>query len=115
LPRKYDHHKHLDASQPHRRWYKTARWQKLRWSILTRDRFTCQMPGCGKMEPDTSKLVCDHKEQHHGNEAKFWSGPFQTLCKDCHDSLKQGVEKAGYVKGSDNSGRPTDPNHHWNR
>lgn len=70
--------------------YKTARWQKLRWSILVRDLFTCQE--CKGIEADTSQLVCDHIEPHKGDEAKFWAGPFQTLCKHCHDSLKQREE-----------------------
>lgn len=89
--RKFDHHKRLDAEQPWRRWYKTARWQRLRWSVLVRDMFTCQM--CKRVEPDTSKLVCDHVTPHKGNEARFWSGPFKTLCKDCHDSHKQASDK----------------------
>lgn len=80
-----------DDTQPWRKWYKTARWQKLRMTILVRDLFTCQM--CKKLEINTSQLVCDHKEQHHGNEEAFWSGPFQTLCKPCHDSTKQKEER----------------------
>jgi 5-methylcytosine-specific restriction endonuclease McrA len=80
-----------DDTQAHRRWYKTARWQKLRWSVLVRDLFTCQM--CKGIQADTSQLVCDHIDQHHGNEAKFWAGPFQTLCKPCHDRTKQCQER----------------------
>jgi len=79
-----------DETQAWRAWYKTARWQKLRWSILTRDLFTCQM--CKRTEADISQLVCDHVEPHRGNEAKFWAGPFQTLCKACHDQDKQRQE-----------------------
>lgn len=79
-----------DASQAWRAWYKTARWQRLRWSILVRDGFTCTM--CGGIEADTSQLVCDHIERHGGDEGKFWAGPFQTLCKPCHDGTKQRVE-----------------------
>lgn len=78
--------------------YKTKRWQDLRWSILVRDRFTCQMVGCGKLETDTSQLVCDHIEPHRGDEQRFWSGPFQTLCKRCHDSLKQKEERGHAVQ-----------------
>ena len=80
------------ANEPaHKRWYKTARWQKLRWSVLVRDMFTCQ--SCGKIEHDTSKLHCDHIDPHRGDEAKFWAGPFQTLCANCHNSMKQSQEK----------------------
>lgn len=36
-------------ARPYRQWYKTARWQRLRWSVLVRDLFTCQWPGCGRI------------------------------------------------------------------
>lgn len=91
MPRKYDHHAKLDKEQPWRRWYKTARWQKLRWSVLTKGRFTCRL--CKRTETDTSRLVCDHVLSHKGNERLFWSGPFQVLCKDCHDGTKQSIDK----------------------
>lgn len=80
-----------DQTQEWRRWYKTARWQRLRWSVLLRDLFTCHM--CKRIQSDTSKLVCDHTERHGGDEAKFWAGPFQTLCADpCHNKHKQQME-----------------------
>ncbi len=78
-----------------RSWYKTARWQKLRMSVLIRDRFTCQMAGCGRIEPNTSLLVADHKIAHRGDEALFWDERnLQCLCKTCHDKLKQKEERA---------------------
>lgn len=84
-----------DAGAPWRRWYKTARWQALRLKIFVRDRFTCQMAGCARIEGDTSKLVCDHKTPHRGDERLFWDeANLQTLCKPCHDSLKQAAEQA---------------------
>lgn len=73
-------------------WYRTARWQKLRWSVLVRDLFTCQL--CDHIEPDSARLVCDHVTPHRGDEAAFWAGPFQCLCKPCHDSQKQKEESA---------------------
>lgn len=76
-----------------RKWYKTSRWQKLRWSILVRDCFTCQM--CGKLEGNASQLVADHKCRHRGNEAMFWDAAnIQCVCKPCHDGEKQMREKA---------------------
>jgi 5-methylcytosine-specific restriction enzyme A len=82
---------HRDATQVWRGWYKTARWQKLRWSVLVRDMFTCAM--CHRIESNTSQLVCDHVEPHRGDEALFWHGAMQTLCKPCHDRHKQRVER----------------------
>ena len=85
--------RYRDATQPWRAWYKTARWQKLRWSVLVRDNFTCKM--CGKVDVSKGGLHCDHVEPHHGNEEAFWAGPFQTLCAHCHNSLKQRSERRG--------------------
>ncbi len=77
--------------EAYRKWYKTARWQKLRWSVLVRDLFTCQI--CGRLRGGTSKLFCDHVERHNGKGAAFWAGPLQTLCADpCHNTHKQRLE-----------------------
>ncbi|WP_246690813.1 HNH endonuclease [Neorhizobium alkalisoli] len=88
-------HRERDANLEHRKWYKTARWQKLRMSVLVRDMFTCQMVGCGRIEADTSQLVADHKTPHHGDERLFWDDQnLQCLCKPCHDRLKQKEERS---------------------
>ena len=81
--------------RPWRRWYKTARWQKLRIRVLVRDLFTCQMRGCGRIEPDTSKLVADHRKPHRGDEQLFWDeANLWTLCAACHSGAKQREEAA---------------------
>lgn len=47
------------------------------------------------MEADTSRLVCDHIKPHRGDERLFWDrANLQTLCKPCHDSLKQVEEQS---------------------
>lgn len=80
--------------QEWRRWYKTARWQRLRMSVLIRDLFTCQR--CWRIEADTSQLVADHRRAHRGDEALFWDQlNLQCLCKRCHDSAKQREEHRG--------------------
>lgn len=82
--------------KPWRQWYKTARWQRLRWRVLVRDLFTCQRPGCGRVEADTALLVADHVEPHRGDEALFWAeGNLQCLCKPCHDGWKAQIEARG--------------------
>lgn len=92
-----ERHRKRDRTQPWRAWYKTARWQKLRMSVLVRDLFTCQMKGCGRIEADTSQLVADHKVPHHGDEALFWNeNNLQCLCKPCHDKLKQAEERRSH-------------------
>lgn len=83
-----------DAEQAWRKWYKTARWQKLRWSVLVRDLFTCCR--CRRIEGNTSLLVADHVKPHRGDETMFWDAEnLQCLCKPCHDRDKQAEERAG--------------------
>jgi 5-methylcytosine-specific restriction protein A len=80
--------------EPWRRWYRTARWRSLRMAVFKRDRFTCRMPGCGRIDGNTSRLVCDHVAPHHGDETLFWEPKnLQTLCKPCHDGAKQSIER----------------------
>lgn len=83
------------AYSPWRRWYNTARWRKLRMATLIRDALTCQWPGCGHLEGDTALLVADHRTPHRGDPALFWDATnLWTLCKPCHDRLKQREERA---------------------
>lgn len=79
---------------PWRRWYKLARWQELRLQIFERDGFTCQRKGCGVLVGDTAQLVCDHVKPHRGSPLLFWDqANLQTLCKPCHDAIKQREEQ----------------------
>jgi 5-methylcytosine-specific restriction protein A len=81
------------AAVPWKAWYKTARWRALRLKVFLRDLFTCRK--CGRLEGDTSKLVCDHVDPHRGDERKFWDeANLQTLCAGCHNKLKQAEEQA---------------------
>lgn len=48
---------------------------------------------CLKDDTVTAASVCDHIEPHRGDVGKFWSGPFQSLCSPCHNSLKQSEER----------------------
>lgn len=93
-------------------WYKTARWQRLRATHLASEPL-CRM--CASKGRVTVATVCDHIEPHRGDVTKFWSGPFQSLCKAHHDSTKQSEEARGHVKGCDAAGRPLDAKHPWNR
>lgn len=67
----------------YRRLYKTARWQRLRDSVL-REQPLCER--CLHMEMVEPATVVHHKDGgHKGDVDKFWSGPFEALCKPCHD------------------------------
>lgn len=81
---------------PWKAWYKTARWQRLRWKVLARDLFTCQK--CRKTETNTALLVADHIKPHKGDPILFWDeANIQCLCKRCHDSEKQREERSRKV------------------
>jgi 5-methylcytosine-specific restriction protein A len=81
-------------SEPaYKRWYKTARWQRLRAQQLL------DQPLCVMCKPRlVAATVCDHEHPHRGDEELFWSGPFQSLCASHHNSDKQRMEKGGKPK-----------------
>ncbi|MEL6284357.1 MAG: HNH endonuclease [Pseudomonadota bacterium] len=79
------------AGQPWRGWYKLARWARLRARQLQRQPL-CEM--C--LERGVTKLaeVVDHIKEHKGDPRLFWSSDnHQSLCKRCHDSEKQALER----------------------
>lgn len=69
------------------RLYNTPEWRAIRREVLARD------PVCRFCKKEKSTTV-DHIERHRGDPAKFFRGPFQGLCKRCHDSIKQIWEKS---------------------
>lgn len=99
IARHSDAEGHSQALEPWRPWYATSRWRQLRLEIFERDLFTCQMPGCGTLVSlDVASplplATCDHRIPHHGDEALFWDrANLQTLCKPCHDKVKQRLER----------------------
>ena len=101
-----------DEALAYRAWYRTARWQRIRAEQI-RDEPLCAM--CARQGRVTAATVCDHVERHNGDPVKFWSGPFQSLCKPHHDRDKQQVEHRGYSSEVGADGYPIDPNHPANR
>lgn len=96
MPKTEQERDRFRGKQHWRKWYSTARWKKLRWSVLLRDAFTCQR--CGRLEGDTSQLVANHKRPHRGNETLFWDDRnLETACKPCHDGAIQSEERRGVV------------------
>ena len=92
--------------------YKTNRWRAIR------ERQLAEHPLCAmhlQQGKHVRATVCDHVERHGGDEQRFFAGPFQSLCKACHDGPKQSQEHTGQMLGSDANGWPLDPNHFWNR
>lgn len=91
--------------------YNNTRWRRRRALQLSHEPL-CRM--CLEMGRYTEATVADHVEPHNGDMVKFWSGELQSLCATHHSSTKQRYEKTGVVSGSDVSGAPLNPRHHWN-
>ncbi len=103
------------------------KWQKSREGHLRLFPY-CSM--CSTALRPVAGTIVDHKIAPRLKEAKssgdpaqlkrawklFWDpSNWQSLCKFCHDSTKQRMERTGTVPGCNPDGRPVDPGHHWNR
>ena len=71
--------------------YRYARWLHLRKAQLKAEP-TCRF--CSLAGIETAATVCDHVHPHRGNVEAFWSGPFQSLCTECHNRDKQRMERS---------------------
>lgn len=90
-----------------------ARWRRARASFLTAHPFCSE---CQKLGHITPSSVVDHIKPHKGDQALFWDeANWQALCKQCHDSYKQRLERSGKVVGCSADGWPLDARHNWNR
>lgn len=94
-------------------WPYTYKWQQASKAYLKKH------PLCVRHEEEgraISATVVDHKIPHRNDMKLFWDrNNWQGLCKPCHDSYKQRLEKSGTVTGCNEAGIPIDPNHHWSR
>ena len=93
------------------RLYRTARWQAVRQRVLADSPLCTYCSSAGRTVPAS---VVDHVTPHRGNVDLFWSGPFQSLCKVCHDGAKQREDNKGRAIGVTPDGTPLDRSHHWN-
>lgn len=85
-----DYDERRRAEKPWRAWYKTRRWQARR-SRQLRDEPLCAM--CLRDGVTTAATIADHVEPHRGDEALFFDGRLQSLCKWHHDKAKQSEER----------------------
>ena len=80
------------AVKPWRAWYGSAEWR----AIKARQR--ALQPLCErhlKRGEIVAMAVVNHVVPHRGDWALFVSGPFESLCKACHDGEVQREERAG--------------------
>ena len=87
------------------------RWKAASKAFLKRNPLCCFHQARGELAMAT---LVDHKTPHRGDRGLFWSQDnWAPLCKPCHDSVKQRIEKSGRVTGCDVDGIPLDPAHPW--
>lgn len=75
--------------------YKTAQWLRIRDAQLS------VHPLCVMCEEEgrvTAATVCDHIAPHKGDFARFYAGPFQSLCASHHSRHKQSEERTGRAR-----------------
>lgn len=76
--------------KPSRKWYSSARWQKLRAAELRDEPLCAYCLAKGKV---VEANVRDHVHPHRQDEHLFWYGERQSLCTPCHSSVKQREER----------------------
>ncbi|MFT4171769.1 MAG: HNH endonuclease signature motif containing protein [Rhodocyclaceae bacterium] len=89
-----------------------GKWQRARELWLQQHPLCAE---CARLGQVTEATVVDHVTPHRGDAKLFWDRKnWQSLCKRCHDSHKQRLEKSGRVVGCGLDGLPVDPFHPWN-
>lgn len=105
--------KRYDKNRPWRHLYSTKEWKALRLHRLQIEPL-CRY--CRQAGRYTKATVVDHIKEHKGDEALFFDpNNLQSLCKQCHDGVKQKQEISGIARGNDETGAPLDKNHWWNK
>lgn len=92
--------------------YSTPAWIARRRDQLRREPW-CRL--CAQRGVRTKATVADHVERHGGDWRRFITGALQSLCRTCHNAVKQSYERTGALRGCDERGMPLDPNHWWRR
>jgi len=95
-----------------RRLYNLYRWQRVRRYELARHPLCARCHARGRITPAN---VVHHNPPWQGDEQRFWSGPFECLCAECHDNAANREERDGYSPELGADGWPSDPRHPANR
>ena len=105
----------LPSREVYQKWYKTARWKKLRLRQLRKHPY-CQCPH--HTRDKVKATVADHIIPHKGDTRLFWdSNNLQSLTAQCHDKFKQSAERggAGFDMGCNVDGAPLNQESDWYR
>ncbi|MCK1503876.1 HNH endonuclease [Bradyrhizobium sp. 18] len=111
--RNREHDSKRRTEKPWRALYNTAQWKALRLAQLRREPLCKRCSDGGRIIRAT---VAHHKVAHKGDATLFFDpSNLASSCKDCHDSVEQGIEARGYESGCDLRGRPIASDHPWNQ
>lgn len=93
----------MASSSPYHHLYNTKQWRRLRHYHL-QDNPLCVF--CLAKGNTTAANIADHIKPHRGDVSLFYEASnIQSLCKRCHDSTKQRMEKGGQVTEFTQDGR----------
>jgi 5-methylcytosine-specific restriction protein A len=90
-------------------------YDSIRWKILRRDQLAAY-PLCAYCQAQgliVAASVADHVIPHRNDPELFFNGALQSLCKRCHDSHKQRLEKTGRIIGASLTGEPINKGAVW--
>lgn len=82
------------SERPWATWYSHRRWRRIRARQLAKEPLCRRCRELGRITPAEH---VDHIEPHKGDRAKFWGGPFQSLCAS-HHSEKTALEEGKQVR-----------------
>lgn len=89
-------------AKPWRAWYALPEWQAIRAIVLA------ERPLCERHKRAGSVVaatIVNHVHPHRGDWTLFLAGPFEALCKPCHDGDVQREERRAarslVVRGAD--------------
>lgn len=72
--------------------YRTPRWRRLRAMQLAAQPLCAECQRSGRVTPATT---VHHVTPHRDDVARFWAGPFESVCAPCHSGVIQRREAAG--------------------
>lgn len=93
----------------------SAAWARLRAQVLAEEPLCRHCAALGLVEPATDVDHIINGEGDYSDDNRREN--LQPLCHPCHSQKTRAEMSGGELVpvGCDTSGRPIDPNHHWNR
>ena len=78
--------------------YNSAKWKKMRVSILARDKYRCQSPGCFKVAEEVHHLIELNESNIKDENISLNPKNLLSLCADCHQEITRKDKQAAMRK-----------------